>query len=163
MFPESLIEQAHGVAEACLRRRLKVATAESCTGGMVAACLTEVAGVSEVFVAGFVAYANTAKVEELGVDETLIVAHGAVSAEVARAMAEGALDKAGAQLAVSTTGIAGPSGGTADKPVGLVHLAAARRGGATLHERHLFKGDRTAVRVAATSAALALLKRAAEE
>jgi nicotinamide-nucleotide amidase len=162
MFPNALIEQARRVAETCIRRRLRIATAESCTGGLIAGCLTEAPGVSEVFVTGFVTYANEAKTDELGVDEALIRDHGAVSPEVARAMAEGALERAQADVSVSSTGIAGPSGGTAEKPVGLVQLAAARRGAETLHERHLFAGDRTAVRLAAVGAALALLERAAK-
>lgn len=162
MFPDALVEQAHRAVEACLRRKLRIATAESCTGGLIAGCLTEVPGVSEVFVAGFVTYANEAKTDDLGVDEALIRDHGAVSPEVARAMAEGVLARARADVTVSATGIAGPSGGTAEKPVGLVYMAAARRGAETVVERHLFGGDRTAVRLQAVGAALDLLRRAAE-
>ncbi len=111
---------------------------------------------------GFVTYANDAKTDLLGVPETLLAERGAVSEEVARAMAEGALDRAGADIAVSVTGIAGPDGGTATKPVGLVHMAAARRGGETLHRSSVFAGDRQAVRSLAVDAALALLLRQAE-
>ena len=107
---------------------LKMATAESCTGGLVAAALTDIAGSSEVFDRGFVTYSNTAKSEMLGVPAALIAQHGAVSAEVARAMAEGVLAHSDADIAVAVTGIAGPGGGTTDKPVGLVHFACVRRG-----------------------------------
>jgi nicotinamide-nucleotide amidase len=108
---------------------LRLATAESCTGGLIAAALTEIPGASDVFDRGFVTYSNAAKCEMLGVSEELIAAHGAVSAEVARAMALGAIDRSAADVAVAVTGIAGPGGGSAEKPVGLVHFACARRGG----------------------------------
>lgn len=113
---------------------LTVATAESCTGGLISASLVAVAGASVVLERGFVTYSNTAKSQMLGVPPALIASHGAVSREVALAMVAGALGHSPADLAVAVTGIAGPDGGTADKPVGLVHIAAARRGGATLHE-----------------------------
>lgn len=149
------------LAQVCRERQLRVVTAESCTGGLVAGCLTEIAGVSDVFVGGFVTYANEAKMRDLSVPEELLKMHGAVSAEVARAMAEGACKRSGAELGISATGIAGPGGGTPQKPVGLVHIAVARRGHETLHERHVFPGDRQAVRLAAVEAALALALRAA--
>lgn len=140
---------------------LRIATAESCTGGLVVACLTELAGSSAVVERGFVTYANEAKSQMLGVPDALIRAHGAVSEEVARAMAEGALDQAPADLAVAVTGIAGPGGATPTKPVGLVHLAVARRGRPTRHERQVFAGDRTAIREAAVARALDMLAAAA--
>lgn len=142
---------------------LAITTAESCTGGLIAACLTEVPGASRIFARGFVTYANEAKSELLGVPEDLFFSVGAVSEEVARAMAEGALRAARADLAVAATGIAGPGGGTASKPVGLVHMAAARRGGQTLHLREVFPGDRTAIRAGAVEATLALLLRRLDE
>jgi nicotinamide-nucleotide amidase len=152
---------AEDVLDACRRRKWKLATAESCTGGMVAAALTEIAGSSDVVERGFVTYSNEAKMELLGVPEALLAAHGAVSEEVARAMAEGALARAPVDLAVSITGIAGPGGATPAKPVGLVWLGVAARGGAAHIERHVFPGDRTAVREAARRRALELLLREA--
>lgn len=157
-FPPDLERDAAELLARCRAAGLLLATAESCTGGLVAACLTEVPGSSDVVDRGFVTYSNEAKAELLGVDPTLIGRVGAVSEEVARAMAEGALARSRADLAVAVTGIAGPSGGSAAKPVGLVHFAAARRGGATLAERRVFAGDRAAVRMASVARALALLR-----
>ncbi len=143
----------------CTTRGLKVATAESCTGGLVAAALTEVSGSSAVVERGFVTYSNAAKTGMLGVPADLIARHGAVSEEVAIAMAEGALAHSEADLAVAITGVAGPTGGTPDKPVGLVHFAAIRRGEAPRHTRHQFPDTgRAAVRLAATREALAMLQ-----
>lgn len=150
---------ASSVLDACRHAGLKLATAESCTGGLIAATLTEVAGSSDVVERGFVTYSNEAKTELLGVPATVIAQHGAVSEPVARAMAEGALAHAHADIAVSVTGIAGPGGATATKPVGLVHLACARKGRTTLHERHVFSGDRAAVRAQAVAVALSLVLR----
>ncbi|MFL1463901.1 CinA family protein [Roseococcus sp. DSY-14] len=132
-----------------------LATAESCTGGMICAALTAVPGSSDVVLAGFVTYANAAKVGMLGVPEEVLARVGAVSEEVARAMAEGARARSGATVAVSCTGVAGPGGGSAEKPVGLVHLAAAGPGG-TLHRRCRFPGGRDAVRAATVEEALSL-------
>jgi nicotinamide-nucleotide amidase len=135
-------------------QRLLCATAESCTGGLVAAALTAVAGSSDVFDRGFVTYSNAAKRELLGVDDALLVAHGAVSEPVAKAMAEGALARSAAQLAVAVTGIAGPGGGTAEKPVGMVCFGFAMQGSATTTTTRHFPGDRPAVRASATAMAL---------
>jgi nicotinamide-nucleotide amidase len=121
-------------------RGYTIATAESCTGGLIAASLSAVPGASASLERGFVTYSNEAKTEMLGVPADLISQHGAVSKEVALAMVSGALAHSPADIAVAVTGIAGPDGGTAEKPVGLVHIAAARRGGATLHEEKRF-GD----------------------
>jgi nicotinamide-nucleotide amidase len=155
---DDLTAQAKAVLEACRARGWLVTTAESCTGGMVAMALTEIAGSSDVFERGFVTYANEAKREMLGVPESLLERFGAVSEEVARAMAEGALAHASrASLSVAITGVAGPGGGTTEKPVGLVYIASAERGFATRAERHLFKGDRRGIRVASAARALALL------
>ena len=161
-FSKNALELADAIVAAARDKRLTLTTAESCTGGLIAACLTEVAGASAVFLRGFVTYANVAKTDLLGVPEDLIADNGAVSEEVARAMAEGALERAGADIAVSATGIAGPGGGTPTKPVGLVHMAAARRGFETLHRADRFAGDRQAVRGQAVETALALLKQQAE-
>ncbi len=139
------------------RASLTVATAESCTGGLVAAALTEPAGASDVFLCGFVTYANEAKIALLGVPEAVIAAHGAVSEAVARAMAEGARARAGADIAVSITGIAGPTGGSAEKPVGLVWFGLAKQG-ITMAERRVFEGGRADIRRAAAAHALRLLE-----
>jgi nicotinamide-nucleotide amidase len=156
-FAPALRAAADALLEACRTARLRIVTAESCTGGLIAALLTEIPGSSDVVDRGMVVYSNEAKAEQLGVPPELIQAHGAVSEAVARAMAEGALRHANAALSIAVTGVAGPGGGTAQKPVGLVHFASARRAGATLHERHLFPGDRAAIRMASVGVALALL------
>ncbi len=149
------------VLAACRRHRLKLATAESCTGGMVAAALTDIAGSSDVLERGFVVYSNQAKTEMLGVTAALIARVGAVSEEVARAMAEGGLAHSGTEICVAITGIAGPGGGTETKPVGLVHIACARKGRDMVHERHVFPGDRAAVREASAIRALELVQQCA--
>jgi nicotinamide-nucleotide amidase len=152
-----LLKSAEKLLEAFRSAGLRLATAESCTGGLIAATLTEIAGASDVVERGFVTYSNEAKTELLGVPAALIARAGAVSAEVAEAMAEGALDRSAADLAVAVTGIAGPGGATAAKPVGLVYLGVCRRGATAEHERHVFSGDRAAVRRAAVAAAFDLL------
>jgi PncC family amidohydrolase len=136
--------------------QVTIATAESCTGGFVAHRITSVSGSSVYFLGGIVAYANAAKIRLLGVPEAIIESHGAVSAECSVAMAEGARQAFGASIAVSTTGIAGPTGGTARKPVGLVYLAYASPAG-TGWEEHHFSGNRLAVIHAASEVALRLL------
>jgi len=143
-------------------RGWRLATAESCTGGLVAGAITDIAGSSAVFTHGFVTYANAAKTAMLGVPEPLLAAHGAVSAEVAAAMAAGARERAGVDVAIATTGIAGPGGGTAEKPVGLVWFGLATPRGVTTCKR-VFPGDRAAVRAAAVACALELLEKGAEE
>lgn len=154
----------HAEAEALLRdyraAGWRLATAESCTGGLVAAALTEIAGSSDVVDRGFVTYSNAAKSDMLGVPAALIETHGAVSAEVARAMASGALARSAAQAAVSITGVAGPGGGSETKPVGTVWFGLAAQGTAPSAERMLFSGDRAAVRLASVRHALSLLHRA---
>ena len=145
-----------GLLAACRQRRLRLATAESCTGGLIAGCLTEHAGSSDVVDRGYVTYDNHAKVEMLGVREATLADAGAVSEETARQMAEGALARSGCHLAIAVTGIAGPGGATATKPVGLVHLAVAARGLPTAHERQVFAGDRREVRLATVRRSLEL-------
>ena len=154
----ALVSEAARVLAACRAERLTLATAESCTGGLIAAILTDVPGSSDVFERGFVTYSNAAKSEMLGVPPPLIAAHGAVSAEVAHAMAMGALAHSPADLALAVTGVAGPGGGSAEKPVGLVYLAAARRGGGVLHRELRFgQIGRAAVRQAGVAEAFRML------
>lgn len=162
MFPEDIADLAASVIQAAAARGWTIATAESCTGGLVAAALTAVAGSSAVVDRGFVTYSNAAKTDLLGVPNAVLAEHGAVSEAVARAMAEGARDRAGVSLTVSITGIAGPGGGSTDKPLGLVHFACAGPGGTT-HARHAF-GDlgREGVRLAAVRVALGMLRDACE-
>ncbi len=157
IFAAALLQSAENVLQQLRAKKLTIATAESCTGGLVSALLTEISGSSDVFTHGFTTYANAAKISMLGVPQTLIDTHGAVSEEVARAMAEGALRAANSDISVAITGIAGPSGATENKPVGLVHIACARAGFQMLHSVHQFAGDRTAVRLQAVEAALALV------
>ena len=151
------------LAQALREGGLKLATAESCTGGLIAAACTAVAGSSDWFERGFVTYSNEAKTESLGVDAALIATHGAVSTEVARAMADGALARSRADLAVAVTGIAGPAGATPGKPVGTVWLAVARRGGATQTDLLELRGDRASIRAQTVEHALQrLIARAAQ-
>lgn len=138
MIDDEVRAAAQAVLEACRRRRLMVTTAESCTGGLVAGALTEIAGSSDVVDRGYVTYSNAAKQTVLGVPAAVLAAHGAVSRETAEAMARGALGRSDAGLAVAITGIAGPGGGSAEKPVGLVHFAAADRNGRLLHREQRF-------------------------
>jgi len=145
------------LADALRARGWMLATAESCTGGLIAAACTDLAGSSDWFERGFVTYSNAAKHELLGVEEALIRAQGAVSEAVALAMAAGALARSRAQLAVAVTGIAGPGGGSAEKPVGTVWLATAAQGGAAQARCCRFAGDRRAVRQATVREALRLL------
>src|SRR5262245_31113547 len=159
MFPSDLITDAERLLAEARKRQVKIATAESCTGGLIAAALTEIPGSSDVVERGFVTYSNAAKVGMLGVDYGLIRRHGAVSAEVAEAMAEGALRCSAADLAVAVTGIAGPGGGTAEKPVGLVYLAVApASAGASVRACRFGDIGRTAIRLATVREALALLR-----
>jgi nicotinamide-nucleotide amidase len=151
---EALASAAATLGRVLAGRGLRVTSAESCTGGLVAAAITAVAGSSGWFDRGFVTYSNDAKQQQLGVPEALLAAHGAVSEPVARAMAQGAIAASNADLAVAVTGIAGPGGGTPAKPVGLVHLAWADRGGNVTHQARHFAGDRSAVRLASALAAL---------
>ena len=155
----TLEQRAAALLDKCRSSGIKIATAESCTGGMVAALLTSIAGSSDVFDCGFVTYSNEAKIGMLGVSPEIIAEFGAVSRECALAMAHGAILKSAATLAVSITGIAGLGGGSAAKPVGLVHFACARRNGATLHHEEKF-GDigRDGVRKASVDVALDLLE-----
>jgi len=153
--------RARALIERYTDKGLMIATAESCTGGLIAGLLTEIAGSSHVVERGFVSYSNEAKQELLGVPGELIENHGAVSEAVVRAMAAGALERSRADVVVAVSGVAGPGGGTPDKPVGLVHLACARRGGAIIHREQRY-GDpgRAAVRLLTIDDALTLLEEA---
>jgi nicotinamide-nucleotide amidase len=155
-LPGTLVSLADEVLRACRKAGARLCTAESCTGGLISAALTAVPGSSDVVDRGFVTYSNPSKVELLGVPDALLAAHGAVSAEVARAMAEGALGRSAATLAIAVTGIAGPGGGTPDKPVGLVFIAVAGTGRPTRVERCRFEGGRGEIREATAQKALAL-------
>lgn len=157
MFPDDIESLARRVVETAAARGLMVAAAESCTGGLVAAALTSVAGSSAVVDRGFVTYSNAAKSELLGVPADLIERHGAVSEPVARAMAEGAVAQSPARLSVAVTGVAGPGGGSPDKPVGLVHFAAVGPAGLIHVERRFGDVGREAVRLDSVRVALALL------
>lgn len=161
MFGFERERRAAALLDAYSDRGLMIATAESCTGGLIAGLLTEIAGSSRVVDRGFVTYSNEAKAEMLGVAPALIASDGAVSEAVVRAMAAGAIERSRADVAVAVSGVAGPGGGSAAKPVGLVHLACARRGGATVHLEMRY-GDigRSAVRAATTDDALTLLENA---
>jgi nicotinamide-nucleotide amidase len=157
VFEAKTLTLARSVLDACRARNWRLATAESCTGGLVAGALTALAGSSDVVERGFVPYSNEAKSELLGVPAETIAAHGAVSAETAAAMARGAVTRAPVDLAISVTGIAGPGGATPAKPVGLVLFGLARRDGSCRTERRVFTGDRSAIRQAALQTALELL------
>ncbi len=158
MIPDALLDQAAALLEACRARGIRLATADSCTGGLIAAVLTAIPGSSDVLECGFVTYSNAAKTELLGVPAEMIAAEGAVSGPVTERMAEGALQRSHAGISVAVTGIAGPGGGSADKPVGLVWLGLAARDQPVFSERQMFPGDRTAVRLAAVARALALIR-----
>lgn len=161
MFPTDLLQLARLTLADAEARRLRIVAAESCTGGLVAAALTEIAGSSSVFERGFVTYSNRAKEELLGVPGDLIADSGAVSEPVARAMAEGALAASDAHIAVAITGVAGPGGGTALKPVGLVHFAVARAGRPIRHRREMFGPlSRSEIRLASVEIALTMIREA---
>lgn len=163
LFPAEIEEQAARIIALYKERRLMLSTAESCTGGLIAGALTEIAGSSAVVDRGFVTYTNEAKVDLLGVTQTTLETFGAVSKETAVQMAHGALYRSRAQVAVAVTGIAGPTGGSAEKPVGLVHLALQTRSGRILHREMLY-GDlgRSRIRLATVQTALELLDTAVQ-
>jgi len=160
LFSPPLLSLAQIVLAEAREKKLRLATAESCTGGLIAGVLTEIPGSSDVLDRGFVVYSNRAKSDLLGVSGDLIADQGAVSEAVARALAEGAVDNSNAHMAIAVTGVAGPGGGTKLKPVGLVHIAAARERRSILHEAHHF-GDigRSEIRLKSVEAALYLLQR----
>ena len=163
MFDHEVREAAEHVLLTCRKKNLKVVTAESCTGGLIAAALTAIAGSSDVVDRGFVTYSNEAKREMIGVPWDAILGHGAVSEPVARAMAAGALARSSADISVSVTGVAGPGGGTDEKPVGLVHFGAVRTDFDPIVERHVFPGDRDQIRRLTVLTALAMVSVLAEK
>lgn len=162
LYSNVMQRNAEKLLKICEGKGLKIATVESCTGGLLAGLLTAVPGSSAVVERGYVTYSNEAKAEEVGVDTALIDTHGAVSREVAQAMAMGALDHAPVDLTASITGVAGPGGGTASKPVGLVYIGAARRGTGVEVRENRFDGDRNAIREESVRVALEMLLTLAE-
>jgi nicotinamide-nucleotide amidase len=161
MIDQAILTRAEAVLALCRAAGLTVATAESCTGGLIAATLTAISGSSDVVFGGFVTYANAAKTEMVGVPAGIIEAVGAVSEAVARRMAAGAQHRTGADIAVAVTGIAGPGGGSAEKPVGLVWFGRARAGMPVRAVRKVFPGDRAEVRRLTVATALELIAEAA--
>lgn len=159
MFSQSLILLAQDVIKAATAKKMRIAVAESCTGGLLAACLTEVSGASSAFEGGAITYSNDAKMTFLNVSSQTLARFGAVSLECAQEMAKGVLDAAGADIAVAITGIAGPGGGSAEKSVGLVYIALAKKGGARDVSQNNFEGDRNAIRLKSVKAALEMLLR----
>jgi nicotinamide-nucleotide amidase len=157
MFDNMLTDNAKSLLDLCRSKKIQIVTAESCTGGLISALLTSVAGSSDVFERGFATYTNEAKSACLGVPRDLIEQHGAVSAVVATAMAKGALNHSDGQLSVSVTGVAGPGGGTAAKPVGLVFIGSCLKGREPVVQKHLFDGDRDTVRVQSVQSAMDLM------
>jgi nicotinamide-nucleotide amidase len=159
MFAKPTLDRAARALQLASAQALRIATAETCTAGLVSSCLTSVPGASKTFERGFVLYHDSAKATGLGVPEAVSRQHGAVSGEVTKGLAEGALGHSTAGVAVAVTGYAGPGGGNEKNPVGTVYVAAARKGADTMVERHVFSGDRDAVRMQAVDAALGLLVR----
>lgn len=157
MFEPSIVESGKAAIEAARAAGLRIVTVETCTGGLVSGCLTSVPGSSEVFERGFVLYHSSAKATGLGVPDAVSKQHGAVSAEVTKALAEGGLANSTAGVSVAVTGYAGPGGGNERDPVGTCYIAAGRSGSEPVVERHQFTGDRHAVRAAAVKAALGLI------
>jgi nicotinamide-nucleotide amidase len=158
MLPDRLLLEAESLLAACRAKGVRLAMAESCTGGLIAAALTAIAGSSDVVDRGFVTYTNESKHELLGVPMEMIAQHGVVSQDVARAMADGALARSRATVAVAVTGVTGPGGGTAAKPVGLVCFGLAQKDQPTASSHLLFPGDRSAVRAATVEHAFALIR-----
>ena len=158
MFPLEINSKASSILKVCKQKGITIITAESCTGGLIAGCLTEIPGSSSVIEGGFVTYSNRAKVSMLSVKLEQLDQYGAVSEEVARSMAEGALGSSKADIAVACTGVAGPGGATNTKPVGLVHLSCALRKHPTLHKRCNFSGGRSTIRLATVKAAFELIE-----
>jgi nicotinamide-nucleotide amidase len=161
MFSQNLYALAEQLLETCKSNKLRVTVAESCTGGLVSGLITSIPVASAIFGRGFLTYSNQAKGEMLGVPAHIFMLHGAVSEECAVAMAEGALENSEADVSIAVTGIAGPGGATETKPVGLVHIASARKGFDTQFEEYVFEGDRGQVRMQAVEVAIKLINKMA--
>lgn len=163
-FKKELFDQASEIIKLCRRRGDRIIIAESCTGGLISAVLTEVSGSSQVIEGGFFVYSNEMKFKQLGIDEDMYMKHGSVSKQMAYEMALGALNNSNANIALGVTGIAGPTGGTAEKPVGLVHICALQKNGDKFEMKYLFRGeDRGGVRIKTVSEALIILKQIVDE
>jgi nicotinamide-nucleotide amidase len=160
MLPDTTMHEAEALLALCRSKGIMLAIAECCTGGLIAAALTALAGSSDVLDRGFVPYSNEAKNQMIGVPMELIECHGAVSEQVAVAMADGALARSRAAIAVSVAGVAGPGGGSADKPIGLVWFGLARTGKPAFSERQVFPGDRGAIRAATVAHAFQMIRAA---
>ena len=160
MLPDTTMHEAEALLALCRSKGIMLAIAECCTGGLIAAALTAHAGSSDVLDRGFVPYSNEAKNQMIGVPMELIECHGAVSEQVAVAMANGALARSRAAIAVSVAGVAGPGGGSADKPIGLVWFGLARTGKPAFSERQVFPGDRGAIRAATVAHAFQMIRAA---
>ena len=158
IFPLEINNRVSGILKLCKQKGVTIVTAESCTGGLIAGCLTEVPGSSAVIEGGFVTYSNRAKMSMLSVKLDQLDQYGAVSEEVARSMAEGALGSSKADIAIACTGVAGPGGATNKKPLGLIHLSCALRKHPTLHKRCNFSGERSTIRLATVKAAFELIE-----
>ena len=158
IFPLEINNRVSGILKLCKQKGVTIVTAESCTGGLIAGCLTEVPGSSAVIEGGFVTYSNQAKMSMLSVKLDQLDQYGAVSEEVARSMAEGALGSSKADIAIACTGVAGPGGATDTKPVGLVHLSCASRKHPTSHKKCNFSGERSTIRLATVNAAFGLIE-----
>ena len=158
MFPLEIHSKASSILKVCKQKGITIITAESCTGGLIAGCLTEIPGSSSVIEGGFVTYSNQAKVSMLSVKLEQLDQYGAVSEEVARSMAEGALGSSKADIAIACTGVAGPGGATNTKPIGLVHLSCALKKHPTLHKSCNFSGERSTIRLATVKAAFELIE-----
>ena len=156
MFSSELFDQADVLIKILKKQGIRIVTAESCTGGLLASLFTEIPGASEIFERGFITYSNDAKIENLGVPQKMIHSYGAVSSEVASAMAQGAIDNSHANLSIAITGIAGPDGGNADKPIGLVYIAISYNGN-TSALKNIFKGTRSMIRLQTLEKSLELI------
>jgi len=162
LFPPVLLDAAANALDAAKKKGIRIAAAETVTSGLVSACLTSVSGASQIFDRSYILYHDSAKATGLGVPAEMSAKHGAVSAEVARGLAEGVLENSGASVTVAVTGYAGPGGGNAANPVGTIYIASARSGAPLLSERHVFSGNRDNVRLQAVAAAIRLLQRQIE-
>ncbi|MBL1241665.1 MAG: CinA family protein [OCS116 cluster bacterium] len=163
-FGKEIYEQAADIIKISARKGYRIIVAESCTGGLISAALTEVSGSSRVIEGGFFVYSNAMKFKQLGISEALYMEHGSVSKKMAYQMAQGALENSNANIALGVTGIAGPTGGTPEKPVGLVHICALQKNGDKFEMKYIFRGeDRAGIRIKTVGEALTILKQIIDE